>query len=142
MPAEEYAALVPSLSDLADRFGLSPSVAFHILRPKLSFEVRKVDAEKARETSRAKEARLKQEMMDRKRAAASTSAANAEDAAVTQTGSDAAAESVTALATMPLSPAPTSPVPGAKSLTTPVRGPGPCTFLPCYGSSVLCCTSR
>jgi hypothetical protein len=134
MPADEYAALVPSLSVLADTFGLSPSLAFHILRPKLASEVRKVDAEKARDASRAKEARLKQEMMDRKRAAASTPpvVVAAEPATTGTTASDvvpvaqeagATTDSVASTAVTAVAPAPVSPTLPAKSTAAAVSLP-------------------
>lgn len=37
---ERYAALVPSYPDLAEKFGLSPSLAFLLLRPKLSLDMK------------------------------------------------------------------------------------------------------
>jgi hypothetical protein len=40
MPADRYAELVPNFDDLAERYGLSPAVAFHILRPKLAYNIK------------------------------------------------------------------------------------------------------
>lgn len=38
-----YAALIPDLKSLCVRFGLEPSIAFHIIRPKLAFEMKSID---------------------------------------------------------------------------------------------------
>ena len=37
---ERYAKLIPSFTELAADYGLAPSLAFHILRPKLSHAIK------------------------------------------------------------------------------------------------------
>ncbi|CED85283.1 KEKE-like motif-containing transcription regulator (Rlr1)/suppressor of sin4 [Phaffia rhodozyma] len=81
LSAEEYANVIPPFADLVETYRISPALAFHILRPKLAFNIKKYDTEKAKkaaleaaaETPAAKEARLKLALNSKRSGAAADS---------------------------------------------------------------------
>lgn len=105
---EGYASLIPSYPDLAERFGLSTGVAFHILRPKLAHDMKAHDLlikTAPAESAESKEARLRQELKDSKQR---TPALAADFEVVGAASSTAANGNGTATPTSMLVPIPSS----------------------------------